>query len=418
MEEYKVKDLSLAEKGALSIEWAKRQMPVLSMVQRRLEAERPLESLRIAACLHVTKETAVLIHALEVAGAEVSLCASNPLSTQDAVAAALAKEGIHVYAWRGQSTKDYYECIRDALNWKPQITIDDGADLVTTIHVEQRNLLQGIIGGTEETTTGVMRLRAMEREGALGYPIIAVNDARSKNLFDNPIGTGQSTLDGIMRATNVLIAGKNVVVVGFGQVGSGIAERARGLGAKVTIVEVDPFRALRAAMLGFNVASMNEASSYGDLFITATGNIKAIRGDHFLKMKDGAILANSGHFDVEICKEDLEALSISKRWIRDCVDEYLLRNGKRLYLLAEGRLVNLACAEGHPSEVMDLSFSIQALSIEYIAKNARKLPVKVLEVPKEVDEEVARLKLRSMGLSLEELTEEQRAYMKGWVSGT
>jgi adenosylhomocysteinase len=340
------------------------------------------------------------------------------LSTQDAVAAALAKEGIHVYAWRGQSKEDYYECIRDALSWKPRITVDDGADLVTTIHVERRDLIQGIAGGTEETTTGVMRLRAMEREGALRYPMIAVNDARSKNLFDNPIGTGQSTLDGIMRATNVLIAGKNLVVVGFGQVGSGIAERGRGLGAKVTVVEVNPFRALRAAMWGFHVASMDEASSYGDIFITATGNINVIRREHFLKMKDGAILANSGHFDVEISKGDLEALSSSKRRLRDCVEEYVLKNGRRLFLLAEGRLVNLACAEGHPSEVMDLSFSIQALSIEYIAKNAGKLPVKVLEVPAQVDEDVARLKLKSMGISLEELTEEQREYMKKWVSGT
>jgi len=418
MEDFRVRDLSLAEKGTLLIEWARRQMPVLTMVHRRFEAEKPLKSLRIAACLHVTKETAVLIQALTAAGAEVSLCASNPLSTQDAVAAALAREGVHVYAWRGQSKEDYYECIRDALSWKPRITVDDGADLVTTIHVERRDLIQGIAGGTEETTTGVMRLRAMEREGALRYPMIAVNDARSKNLFDNPIGTGQSTLDGIMRATNVLIAGKNLVVVGFGQVGSGIAERGRGLGAKVTVVEVNPFRALRAAMWGFHVASMDEASSYGDIFITATGNINVIRREHFLKMKDGAILANSGHFDVEISKGDLEALSSSKRRLRDCVEEYVLKNGRRLFLLAEGRLVNLACAEGHPSEVMDLSFSIQALSIEYIAKNAGKLPVKVLEVPAQVDEDVARLKLKSMGISLEELTEEQREYMKKWVSGT
>jgi adenosylhomocysteinase len=414
----KVKDFSLAEDGKKIIEWAEAKMPVLMRIKERFKKERPLNGVRIGACLHVTKETAVLTKTLVVGGGEVFLCASNPLSTQDEVAAALASEGINVYAWRGETTKEYYENLKMVLDNKPEVTIDDGADLVATIHKERLDLIDNIIGGTEETTTGVVRLKALAEKGELKYPIIAVNEAKSKSLFDNPIGTGQSAIDGVIRATNILLAGKNVVVIGYGRVGSGIAEKARGLGAKVTIVEVDPIKALKAAMNGYNVASMSKASLYGDIFITATGDINVIRGEHIEKMKNGAILANAGHFDVEISKPDLNKISIKKERISSCVERFTLQNGKRIYLLAEGRLVNLGCAEGHPSEVMDLSFSIQALSIEYIVKNKGKLSCKVIDVPLDIDFEVARLKLKSMDIELEELTEEQKRYLSSWELGT
>ncbi|MEM3061627.1 MAG: adenosylhomocysteinase [Candidatus Bathyarchaeia archaeon] len=434
---YWIKDLGLEAKGKLIVELAEAHMNVLMKVKERFVEERPLEGERISACLHITKETAALVKALKEGGAEVSLCASNPLSTQDEVAAALVGEGINVYGFKGQTLEEYYKCIAYALSIKPTLTIDDGADLVTTLHklfyrekseemefvenivkksCKPESLIESVIGGTEETTTGVIRLKAMDKDGVLKYPIIAVNDAKSKSLFDNPIGTGQSALDGVIRATNVLIAGKDVIVAGYGQVGSGIAERARGLGARVTVVEVDPIKALRAAMFGFKVTSMSKASEYGDIFITATGDINVIRKEHFLRMKDRAILANAGHFDVEISKKDLEELKIDKRRINPCVEEYSFKNGKRLYLLAEGRLVNLACAEGHPSEIMDMSFAIQALSVEYIVKN--KLPVKVINVPKEIDEEVARLKLETMGIEMENLTKEQMDYLFSWKFGT
>lgn len=415
---YKVKDVSLASAGEKIIEWAEAKMPVLMEVRRRFEEEEPLKGVRIGACLHVTKETAVLVRTLIAGGAEVFLCASNPLSTQDNVAAALANEGVSVYAWRGETTEEYYRNLHAVLDGEPEITMDDGADLVATLHKERRELLSKVIGGTEETTTGVVRLKALANRGELMYPIVAVNEAKSKSLFDNPIGTGQSALDGIIRATNVLLAGKNVVVVGYGRVGSGIAERARGLGAKVTVVEVDPIKALKAAMSGYLVASMDKAASYGEIFITATGNINVIRREHLEKMKDGAILANAGHFDVEISKPDLNELSIKKEKISDCVDKYTLRNGRRVYLLAEGRLVNLGCAEGHPSEVMDLSFSIQALSVKYILENKGKLPRGVLDVPPRIDAEVAELKLKSMGAETEKLTEEQEKYLSSWELGT
>jgi adenosylhomocysteinase len=414
----RVKDLSLAEEGKKIVEWAEFKMPVLAKIKERFEKEKPLKGVKIGACLHVTKETAVLTKTLIAGGAEVFLCASNPLSTQDEVAAALVNEGVNVYAWRGETTNEYYENLKIVLDNEPEVTIDDGADLVATIHKERLDLIKNIIGGTEETTTGVVRLKALAEKGELKYPIIAVNEAKSKSLFDNPIGTGQSAIDGIIRATNVLLAGKNVVVVGYGRVGSGIAERARGFGAKVTIVEVDPIKALKAAMSGYNVTSMDKASSYGDIFITATGDINVIREEHMRKMKDGAILANAGHFDVEISKPDLNKISIKKEKISNCVERFTLKNGRRIYLLAEGRLVNLGCAEGHPSEVMDLSFSIQALSIEYIVKNKGKLPCKVIDVPLDIDFEVARLKLQSMDIELEKLTEEQKRYLSSWEIGT
>ncbi|MEN2974105.1 MAG: adenosylhomocysteinase [Candidatus Caldarchaeales archaeon] len=435
---YWIKDPSISSLGKKKIYWAEREMPVLASIRKRFSIEEPLKNLRIGACLHITKETAVLVKTLRDAGAEVYLCASNPLSTQDDVAAALVDDGFHVFGWRGMGQREYYESIGYVLRSRPNITIDDGADLVSSIHkiyygkltdetsfvksvlgdLSIEMILKNIIGGCEETTTGVYRLKSLAREGALLYPIIAVNDALSKSLFDNPIGTGQSTLDGVMRATNILIAGKDVVIVGYGRVGSGIANRFRGLGARVTIVEVDPINALRAAMEGFNVESMLKASNHGDIFITATGNINVIRREHFQVMKDGAILANAGHFDVEICKKDLEDLSVKVEKPSDHITTYVMKDGRRLHLLGEGRLVNLACAEGHPSTVMDMSFSLQALSAEYIARNVGKLPRDVLPVPREIDLKVAKLKLDSMGLELEEMTEEQRIYLESWHMGT
>ncbi|MCS7132330.1 MAG: adenosylhomocysteinase [Aigarchaeota archaeon] len=438
MKEYWVKDLSLANFGRKRIEWARNLMPVLSKILEDFRKEKPLKGLRIGACLHITAETAVLAEALIEGGAEVSLCASNPLSTQDDVAAALAESGVGVYAFRGQGVEEYYRCIGYVLASSPNITIDDGADLISTIHkfwygVESKelayvrdvlgglsiqDLVRGIIGGCEETTTGVIRLRAMAGEGKLLYPVVAVNDADSKRLFDNPIGTGQSALDGVMRATGMLLAGRNAVVVGFGNVGSGIAHRLRGMGARVTVVEVDPIKALRAVMDGFNVEPMRKAATHGELFITATGNINVIRRIHFEAMKDGVVLANAGHFDVEINKRDLEELCVRKERVAPYIDMYVMRDGRRLYLLGEGRLVNLVCAEGHPYDVMDMSFSLQALSAKYLAENRRKLPNQVLDVPKDIDHLVAKLKLESMGIELEELTEEQKNYFLKWEFGS
>ena len=418
LEPYHIKDIGLAEHGRIVIEWAESRMPVLMGLRKRFESERPLANLQVGACLHVTKETAVLVETMVRGGAKIALCGSNPLSTQDDAAAGLAKAGVNVFAWRGQTSDEYYDCIRNVLAYETKVTLDDGADLVSTVHRERIDLIRGMFGGTEETTTGVVRLRSMAKDRALKYPIIAVNDAQSKSLFDNPLGTGQSALDGIIRATNVLFAGKDVIIAGYGRVGSGIAERAKGHGARVTIVESNPINALRAAMSGFRVMTMKEAARYADIIVTATGDMNVVRKEHFLEMKDKAILANAGHFDVEISKPDLEEVSISKRRLGPCVDEYTLKSGRRLFLLAEGRLVNLGCAEGHPSEVMDLSFSIQLLSVEYILKNRGKLEPTVIDVPRDVDLEVASLKLQAMGASTEELTEEQKHYLASWELGT
>lgn len=417
MASFKVKKASLAPQGSLLIEWASMHMPVLNQVKQRFQREKPLVDIVIGACLHVTKETGVLIETLVAGGADIALCGSNPLSTQDEVAAALAEKGINVYAWRGETTKEYYWCVNQAIDRTPQITLDDGADLVNMVHVKRKEALKNIKGGTEETTTGVMRLRAMEKTGALRYPIIAVNDAYTKYLFDNRYGTGQSTIDGILRATNILLAGKDFVVCGYGWCGRGLAFRARGMGANVIITEVNPTRALEAVMDGFRVTAMDEASKMGDIFVTATGNLNVIRKEHMLKMKNSAILANSGHFNVEINISDMESISSSKRTIRPNLEEYALQNGRRLYLLAEGRLVNLAAAEGHPSEVMDMSFANQALSVEYLVKKGKMEP-KVYTVPKEIDELVASLKLKAMNVKIDELTEEQKEYTTGWEAGT
>jgi len=415
--EFKVKDVSLAEKGELLIDWASTHMPVLNQIMRRFEKERPLRGISLGACLHVTKETAVLIRTLIAGGARIALCGSNPLSTQDEVAAALARTGVNVYAWRGESTDEYYWCVNKTIDQKPVVTLDDGADLISTIHSKRTEALKDIKGGTEETTTGVVRLRAMERARALRYPIIAVNDANTKYLFDNRYGTGQSTIDGILRATSLLLAGKNFVVCGYGWCGRGLANRARGMGAHVIVTEVDPVKGLEAIMDGFHVMSMNQAAAVGDIFVTMTGNTSVIRKEHMVKMKNGAILANSGHFNVEIDIQNLEEMAVSKRTLRPNLEEYNLKNGRKLYLLAEGRLVNLASAEGHPSEVMDMSFANQALCVEYIMKT-KKLEPKVYSVPKEIDNLVAKLKLKAMGAEIDELTEEQKKYIATWEAGT
>ncbi len=417
MEQFQVKDKSLAPQGKLQIEWAAKHMPVLCQIKERFAKEKPLKGLTLGACLHVTKETAVLVETLVAGGATVSLCGSNPLSTQDDVAAALAEEGVHVFAWRGQNTQEYYNCIEKALDYKPNITLDDGADVIGTIHSKHPELIKNVKGGTEETTTGVVRLRAMEADDSLKYAIIAVNDAYTKYLFDNRYGTGQSTIDGILRATSVLLAGKNFVVCGYGWCSRGIAMRAQGLGANVIVTEVVPTKALEAAMNGLRVMPMAEAAAIGDFFVSATGDISVIRKEHMQKMKDGAIMCNSGHFNVEINISDLDSLSKSKRTIRPNMEEYTLKDGRRLYLLAEGRLVNLAAAEGHPSEVMDMSFANQALCAERIAKSDKMKP-KVYTVPKEIDESVAELKLKSMGINIDKLTPEQRKYLSTWEMGT
>ena len=413
--DYKVKDLSLAEQGKKQIEWAELHMPALMEIRKQFEAEKPLKGIRISAVLHVTKETAALVKTLKAGGAEVALAGSNPLSTQDDVAAALVEEGIRVFAWKGENEDDYYNNIKEIMKYEPQIVMDDGGDLHAYIH---ENYSGKIIGGTEETTTGVIRLKAMEEEKVLKYPVVAVNNAFTKYLFDNRIGTGQSTIDGILRATNILIAGKVAVVAGYGWVGRGIAQRLRGMGARVIVVEVSPLRALEAVMDGFDVMPMSKAAEIGEIFVTATGNINVINKEHFLKMKDGAILANSGHFNVEINVKGLREIAKQVRTIRPYLEEYMLDVGKRIYLLADGRLVNLAAAEGHPSEVMDLSFSNQALSVKYLIENKDKLEPKVYNVPQEIDETVAMLKLRGMGIELESMTKEQIEYMKQWRYGT
>jgi adenosylhomocysteinase len=414
---FKVKDSSLAPKGHLQIEWASKHMPVLNQIKERFSKEKPLKDLTIGACLHVTKETGALIETFLAGGAKVALCGSNPLSTQDDVAAALAEKGVHVFAWREQTTDEYYWCVERAIDHKPAITLDDGADLVGTVHSKRTEALKNIKGGTEETTTGVLRLRAMEQKGALKYAIIAVNDAYTKYLFDNRYGTGQSTLDGIMRATNILFAGKNFVVCGYGWCGRGIAMRAQGMGANVIVTEVNPLRALEAVMNGLRVMPTAEAAAVGDIFVTATGDTSVIRKEHMQKMKDGTILANSGHFNVEINMKDLEELAKSRRTIRPNLEEYTLKDGRRLYLLADGRLVNLASAEGHPSEVMDMSFANQALCTENLAKTKKK-PPKVYPVPKEIDETIAKLKLKAMKVDIDELTDEQKKYLGTWEAGT
>lgn len=419
MVEYKVRDLKLADKGKLKIEWAEKQMPVLTTLCRRYRESKLFKKLVIGAVLHVTKETAVLVKALKECGAEIWLAASNPLSTQDDVAAALVEYGINVFAWREESSDEYYWCLRQVAKAEPDIVLDDGGDMHTLLHSEYQELASKLIGGTEETTTGVIRLKALERDGVLKYPVIAVNNAYTKFLFDNRYGTGQSTFDGIFRATNTLVAGKIVVVAGYGWVGKGIALRARGLGARrVIVVEVDPIRALEAVFDGFEVMPMNEAAKIGDIFITATGNKKVIRREHFMVMKDGALLANAGHFNVEIWIPDLEDLSINKRAIRENVTEYKLKDGRSLYLLAEGRLVNLVAAEGHPSEVMDMSFANQFMAVKYLYDNRGKLPPKVLNPPYEIDSMIARIKLKTMNIEIEKLTKEQEEYLRSWKYGT
>ncbi len=415
---YKVKDLSLAKKGKLKIEWAESRMPVLMKIRKEFSRKKPFKGITIGCCLHVTKETAVLVKTLKSGGAIVALCGSNPLSTQDDVAAALVDEGINVFAWRGETKEEYYWCVDQVLNFKPNITIDDGGDLTSTIHMKRQDLLENVYGGQEETTSGVIRFRAMEKDNALKYPIIAVNDTPTKRMFDNVYGTGQSAIDGILRSTNILLSGKNFVVCGYGYCGKGLAKRARGMGSNVIVVEVDPVKALQAVMDGFRVMCMDDAAKIGDVFVTVTGDKYVIRKEHIEKMKDGVILANAGHFNVEICIPNLEELSIGKRRIRENVEEYELKDGRRVYLLAEGRLVNLAAAEGHPSEVMDMSFSNEALCCEWLIKNHEKLKPKVYDVPKEIDDRVARLKLESMKIKIEKLTEEQKRYLKEWKEGT
>jgi len=417
--DYDVKDLSLAEGGKLRIEWAGKSMPVLNKIRERFKKEQPLKGLRISACLHVTSETANLMTTLKSGGASLRLAASNPLSTQDEVAAALVKyEKIPVFAIKGEDNQIYYRHLEQALAHAPHLTMDDGADLVSTIHERKTDLIKNILGGTEETTTGVIRLRSMARAGVLAYPIIAVNDALTKHLFDNRYGTGQSSIDGLLRATNILLAGLTVVVCGYGWCGRGVASRAKGAGARVIICEVDHLRALEALMDGYQVMSMKQATAEGDVFITVTGNKNVIRLEHFKRMKDGAIIANAGHFNVEIDLMALEKLAIKKRKIREYVQEYQLPDGRCLYLLAEGRLINLAAAEGHPAMVMDMSFANQALSVLYLKENSHKLEKKVYPVPEKLDQEIARLKLASMGLTIDRLTPEQRRYLQEWKEGT
>jgi len=415
---YDIKDPSLAEAGRQRIDWAGRQMPVVGLIARRFGDEKPLRGVRISACLHITTETANLALALQKGGADLLCCASNPLSTQDDVAAALVDYGIPVNAIKGEDEETYYKHINTALEHRPQLTVDDGADLVTTMHSRRSDLIGNVIGGTEETTTGVVRLRSMARAGKLRYPIIAVNDAQTKYLFDNRYGTGQSTIDGITRATNILWAGKRVVVCGYGWCGHGVALRARGLGAHVIVAEVLPVRALEAVMDGFQAMPLLEAARVGEVFITTTGDKNVIDRAHFEAMKDGAILANSGHFNVEINIPALESMSRGKRRFRDYVDEYELPDGRHLYLLGEGRLINLAAAEGHPASVMDMSFADQALCLEYLARREKALKPDVYAVPEEIDQQVARLKLEAMSIEIDTLTPEQEAYLNTWEEGT
>ena len=419
MTNYDVKDLQFAEGGRRRIDWAEREMPVLRLIQERFKKERPLKGVRISACLHVTTETANLMKTLQAAGADVVLTASNPLSTQDDVAASLVSHyEIPVYAIKGEDNVTYYKHMRAALDHKPHMTMDDGADLVSTLHKERRDLLPNVIGGTEETTTGVIRLRAMAADGALNFPVVAVNDAMTKHFFDNRYGTGQSTIDGIVRATNILLAGKTFVVAGYGWCGRGLAQRARGLGSNVIVTEIDPLPALEAVMDGFRVMPMNEAARIGDIFCTVTGDLNVLDHHHFELMKDGAIVANSGHFNVEINIPALEEMATDKRLVRPFVEQYEMKDGRRIFLLGEGRLINLAAAEGHPASVMDMSFANQALSAEYMVKNADKLQKKVYSVPADIDREIARLKLEAMNVKLDVLTPEQVAYLNSWEEGT
>ncbi len=414
-----VKDLGLADAGIARILWADRQMPVLEAIRARFERERPLEGYRLSACLHVTTETANLARTLKAGGADVVLCASNPLSTQDEVAAALVSEyGIPVFAIRGEDEDTYYSHIMAAVDHRPQLTMDDGADVIGVLHKERREQLDEIVGGMEETTTGVIRLKALEAQGELGFPIVAVNEAKTKHLFDNRYGTGQSTIDGIIRATNILLAGRRFVVAGYGWTGRGVAMRARGMGAHVIVTEVDPMRALEALMDGFEVLPMERAAEIGDIFCTATGDKHVISRGALERLKDGAILSNTGHFNVEIDIPALEELSTSKREVRPNVDEYELGDGRKVYLIADGRLVNLAAAEGHPASVMDMSFANQALAAEYVVGNASSLERRVYPVPEEIDREIARLKLESMGVAIDRLTDEQAHYLASWDEGT
>jgi adenosylhomocysteinase len=422
MVEHDVKNISLAAEGRKKIEWAEMSMPVLRQVRERFAKEQPLKGVRLGACLHVTTETAVLMLTLKAGGAQVSLCASNPLSTQDDTAAALVKEyDIPVFAHKGEDNKTYYTHLESVLKTRPQVTMDDGADLISQLHGETnlgRDLVGEVIGGTEETTTGVIRLRAMEKEGVLAFPVIAVNDADTKHLFDNRYGTGQSTIDGILRATNILLAGKTVVVAGYGMCGRGVATRAKGMGAHVVVTEIEPMRALEAVMDGFQVAPMARAAELGDIFVTVTGNTSVIRKEHFARLKDGAIVCNSGHFNVEIDLEALAKMAQSRKEVRPFVEEFELGGGRRVFVLGEGRLINLASAEGHPAAVMDMSFANQALSAEYMVKKGKTLDRKVYVVPREIDLEIARLKLASMGVEIDVLTREQESYLASWRHGT
>jgi adenosylhomocysteinase len=414
-----VKDLNLAPKGQLRIEWAEQEMPVLRLIRQRFEKEKPLQGVRLSGCLHITTETANLALTLQAGGADVVLCASNPLSTQDDVAACLvAQYEIPVFAIKGEDNETYYRHISAALDHEPHLTMDDGADLVSTLHKERTELIDNVIGGSEETTTGIIRLRAMEKDGALRYPILAVNDADTKHFFDNRYGTGQSTIDGIVRATNVLLAGKTFVVGGYGWCSRGIAMRAQGMGANIIVTEVDPLRALEAVMDGFRVMPMRKAAEIGDIFVTSTGDVNVIDKPHIEVMKDGALLANSGHFNVEVNIPALEEMAVEKRRMRDFVDQYVMPDGRRLSLLGEGRLINLAAAEGHPASVMDMSFANQALGAEYMVKRGKKLEKKVYSVPKEIDRQIARLKLTAMGIEIDTLTEEQKRYLTSWQEGT
>lgn len=419
MENYHVKDLDLAEGGRRRIEWAEREMPVLRLIRERFAKERPLEGLRVSACLHVTTETGNLMRTLQAGGADIVLTASNPLSTQDDVAASLVSHyEIPVFAIKGEDNATYYKHLNAALDHKPQMTMDDGADLVSTLHTTRRELISGVVGSTEETTTGVIRLRAMAADNALLFPVIAVNDAMTKHFFDNRYGTGQSTLDGIVRATNILLAGKTFVVAGYGWCGRGLAMRARGMGSNVIVTEVDPLPALEAVMDGYRVMPMEEAAKIGDIFVTVTGDLNVIDRKHFEVMKDGAIVANSGHFNVEINIPALEAMSVSKKLVRPFVDQYEMKDGRRIHILGEGRLINLAAAEGHPASVMDMSFANQALAAEYLVKNVAKLEKKVYSVPDVIDREIARLKLDAMNTYIDTLSNEQVKYLNSWQEGT
>jgi adenosylhomocysteinase len=417
--EHDVRDLELAPSGQELIDWAAREMPVLLLIRERFEQAKPLRGMRIAACLHVTSETANLMLTLRAGGAEIALCASNPLSTNDAVAAALARDhGIATYAIKGEDNSTYYQHLEAAAGHRPQFTMDDGCDLVTLLHKDRQDLLEGVLGGTEETTTGVIRLRAMAAQNVLRYPVVAVNEALTKHMFDNRYGTGQSTLDGVIRATNVLLAGRTLVVAGYGWCGRGLASRADGMGAKVVVTEVDPLRALEAVMDGYQVMTMDEAAAVGDIFVTVTGDLNVLDRQHFERMKDGAILANSGHFNSEINLKALDALASQVRQVREYVQEFRLDDGRRLHVLGEGRLINLAAAEGHPAAVMDMSFANQALSLEYLVQNRSALGPQVYDVPKEIDEEVARLKLTALGVRIDALTDEQKRYISSWEEGT